>query len=114
MKIKKVAAGLIAAAALTASTPAFAGEIDAATDGAHAFTSGQQHYANISDIKADGHPVKAQYSYPFFAEDVYNLWEKRGKGYSNKSAYKTNQIWRIKACEYINRWPDDCSAWDND
>ncbi|WP_328413932.1 hypothetical protein OG542_26500 [Streptomyces violaceus] len=114
MKIKKAAASLIVVAALTASTPAFAGEIDSATDGADAYTTGQKHYANIADIKADGHPVKAQYSYPYFADDVYNLWEKRGKGHANKSAYKRDQIWRIKACEYINQWPDDCSAWDSD
>ena len=114
MRIKKAAAGLIAAAAITASTPAFAGEITEMTDGASASTSGGRHYANIADIKADGHPVKAQYSYPYFSDDVYNLWEKRGKGYANKSAYKSSEIWRIKACEYINNWPDDCSAWDCD
>lgn len=112
--MKRLAAAGFALAALTAATPAFAGELDASTDGAHAYTSGGRHYANVRDMKKDGHPVKVQYSYPYFSETVYNLWEKRGDGNKNKSAYKDSEIWRVKACEYINNWPDDCSGWDSD
>ncbi|KAB1979460.1 hypothetical protein [Streptomyces triticiradicis] len=118
MRIKRVAAVVAAVSALTAATPAFAGEIYASTDGASAWTSPKngadvKRYANIEDTKADGHPVKAQYSYPFFSESVTTLWEKRGVGNSTRSAYHENQIWRIKACEYINNWPDECSGWSS-
>ncbi|MEJ1202737.1 MULTISPECIES: hypothetical protein [unclassified Streptomyces] len=115
MEKKKMAAAVIAVAAITMSTPAFAGELDAGTDGAYAWTSGSvRHYANIKDTDTDGHPVKAQYSYPYFSDNVTTLWEKRGYGYSKRSAYHSNEIWRIKACEHINNWPDDCSGWDSD
>ncbi|MFA3872640.1 hypothetical protein ABS735_02900 [Streptomyces sp. MMCC 100] len=115
MEMKKTAAAVIAVAALTMSTPAFAGEINASTNGAYAWTSGNvRHYANIKDTAADGHPVKAQYSHPYFSESVSTLWEKAGYGNSNRSAYHSDEIWRIKACEYINMWPDECSGWDTD
>ncbi|MBY8340839.1 hypothetical protein LXH13_13345 [Streptomyces spinosirectus] len=115
MEMKRMVAAGIAVAALAMSTPAFAGELDASTGGAYAWTSGNvRHYANIKDTDKDGHPVKAQYSYPYFSETVHTLWEKRGYGYSTKSARHESEIWRIKACEYINNWPDDCSGWDSD
>ncbi len=118
MQVKRIAAAAIAVAALTMSTPAFAGEIDAATDGAYAWTSGKpgyiRRYANIEDTDKDGHSVKAQYSYPYFSSTVRTLWEKDGYGHKNKSAWHGSEIWRIKACEDINHWPDDCSGWDSD
>ncbi|MCX4908871.1 hypothetical protein [Streptomyces sp. NBC_00878] len=109
--IRRVVTLVLAAAAITASAPAFA--INASTDGAYAYTSGSDHYANIKDTKKDGHPVKAQYSRNFPDLQVYTLWEKAGYGNTATSGYG-GMIYQIRACEYINNWPDDCSGWDVD
>ncbi|MEU3484413.1 hypothetical protein [Streptomyces massasporeus] len=111
VNLKQGAAIALAVAALTVSAPAFA--INASTDGAYAYTSGSDHYASVKDTAKDGHPVKAQYSRNFPQDEVSTLWEKRGYGHTAKSGYG-GKIWQIRACEYIDNWPDDCSAWDND
>ncbi|MDL2075824.1 hypothetical protein QNN03_05175 [Streptomyces sp. GXMU-J15] len=111
IKVKRTAVIVLAVAAFAASAPAFA--FDASTDGAYAWTSSDDHYANIKDTAKDGHPVKAQY-YRWNDPDLLRtLWEKRGYGYSNASGYGS-WVLKIKACEYINNWPDECSAWDDD
>lgn len=102
---------ILAVLAVAGSAPAFA--FSASTDGSYAWTSGGNHYANIKDTAKDGHPVKAQYYRLNSSGTLRTLWEKRGYGYSSTSDYGSIVL-EIKACEYINNWPDDCSAWDND
>lgn len=110
-KIRRTAVVALALAAVTASAPAFA--FNASTDGAYAWTTSDDHYANIKDTAKDGHPVKAQYYRLYDLDVLRTLWEKSGYGHSNTSGYGS-LITRIKACEYINNWPDECSAWDDD
>ncbi|MEJ1202738.1 MULTISPECIES: hypothetical protein [unclassified Streptomyces] len=110
-KVKRTAAIALTVAAFAASAPAFA--FNASTDGAYAWTTSDNHYANIRDTAKDGHPVKAEYYRLNSSGTLRTLWEKRGYGHSNTSGYGS-LVFKIKACEYINNWPDDCSAWDND
>ncbi|MEU6768116.1 hypothetical protein ABZ916_37145 [Streptomyces sp. NPDC046853] len=107
-KIKRIGACVVAVAALSASAPAFAYSI--ATDGAYAYTSKSTTVANIKDTKKDGHPVKIQYYRLYSSGDLRTIWEKRGYGNTNSSK-PGSYILKIKACEYINSWPDDCTSW---
>lgn len=97
-------------AALTASAPAFAYSIS--TDGAYGYTSRNEAVANIKDIKEDGHPVKIQYYRLNSSGVLRTIWEKRGNGHTSSSG-SGSYILEIKACEYIDSWPDDCTAWFN-
>ncbi|MFJ3697236.1 hypothetical protein ACIPW9_24300 [Streptomyces sp. NPDC090052] len=111
-RFAKIALSGIFLVALTAATPAFA--INASTDGANAYTSGSNNaYANVKDTAKDGHPVKAQYYRLNSSGTMRTLWEKRGYGYTGKSG-SGSWILKIRACEYINAWPDECSSWDDD
>jgi hypothetical protein len=112
MKIyNRVSASVVAVAALSASAPAFA--LNASTDGAYAYTSSGDRVANIKDTAKDGHPVKVEYFRLLSSSTQRTIWEKRGYGHTNSSG-SGSQIMKIKACEYINNWPDDCSGWDSD
>ncbi len=112
MQPKKIVGLVCAVAAFAAAAPAFA--LDASTDGARAWTTDNEHRAHVRDTASDGHAVKAQYSWPLLIDDVKTLWETDGEGHQSKSAELPGQIWRIKACEDISFWPDECSGWDND
>lgn len=115
-RVKRAAGVIVGGLFLLGASPAFA--IDAATDGAYAWTDECNRtgctlghtYVWVKDRKADGHPVKAEYERRL-SGNVGTLWEKRGNGYSNVSANISEGVAAIKACEYINNWPDDCSGW---
>ncbi|MFF6953042.1 hypothetical protein ACFZAD_30930 [Streptomyces iakyrus] len=115
-RIKKAAGAIIGGLFLLGASPAYA--ISASTDGAAAWTDNCNRtkcgvdyvFVWVKDRKADGHPVKAEYEKKLTG-DVDVLWEKRGNGNENVSKDIELGVAAIKACEYINNWPDDCSGW---
>ncbi|MFF4349980.1 hypothetical protein [Streptomyces sp. NPDC001530] len=115
--MKNICGVALAGIFLLGASPAYS--LSANTNGAAAWTSecnktqckNDDGYVWVKDIKADGHPVKAQYERAL-SGNVDTLWEKRGNGNSSVSSFVSEGIVALKTCEYINNWPDDCSGWD--
>ncbi|MGP4003521.1 hypothetical protein [Streptomyces sp. 8N706] len=106
--MKRAAAALVAVAAITSASPAFA--ITAQTDGVYAKTFSDNKRIKVKDTKPDGHKVKAHYYRSASPGTKRVLWNKRGFNKWEKSG-SGSRIFKIQACKEINDAPDKCSGW---
>ncbi|PCG84119.1 hypothetical protein CIB93_20730 [Streptomyces sp. WZ.A104] len=109
MKImKKVALSGVAVMALTAAAPAFA--ISASVDEVTAKTIDSRKRIAVVKTHDNDAKVKGQYKRSGEGGSVRTKWNKNGYASTVKSGAGA-RIYSVKACEYKNNWPDDCSGW---
>ncbi|GGK68146.1 hypothetical protein [Streptomyces flaveus] len=56
--------------------------------------------------------VKGQYKRTGEGGSVRTKWNKNDYASTTKSGSGA-RIYSVKACEYKNNWPDDCSSWES-
>ncbi len=107
-RIRKIALSGAAVMALTAAAPAFA--LTASVDEVTVKTISSRKRVAVTKIHDNDAKVKGQYKRTGEGGSVRTLWNKNGYASTVKSGSGA-RIYSVKACEYKNNWPDDCSGW---
>ncbi|MFI5805365.1 hypothetical protein [Streptomyces sp. NPDC051561] len=111
MNLKKIVVLAVTGAALLAATPAVAGEMYGMQDGAVAWSHGNINgQLAVKDYWADGDEVYADYHRR--STNWLELRNKSGVGTTVVSPdNRANYVRALRACQEVDFYPDDCSAW---
>lgn len=108
--ISKVALSGVAVMALTAAAPAFA--LSASVDEVTAKTIEDRKRIAVVKTHNNDAQVKGEYKRTGEGGSVRTKWNKNDYASTTKSGSGA-RIYSVKACEYKNNWPDDCSSWES-